>query len=152
MSEAAPEPGPIREWRDVDPALFAEIVAEGQPAVIRGAAADWPMVRRFREGPQSLVDYLIGFDTGALVTTAIAHPSQHGRLVYKEGVKELNHGHSDELLPNVLKGLIKLMDSPEPPGVWIGGMSAPDQLPGIEAENRSPIIPDRTWANFSTLR
>ena len=148
MSGDAPVPRPVKEWRDVDRATFAEIVAAGRPAVIRGAAETWPMVRRFREGPQSLVDYLIGFDTGDLVTTAIADPSERGRLVYKDGVKELNHRHSDEKLPNVLKGLIKLMDAAEPPGIWIGGMSAPDQLPGLEEQNRSELIPPDTRANL----
>jgi hypothetical protein len=115
---AVRQPSPIKEWRDVDSATFArEIVARNEPAVIRGVANDWPMVRHFREGPQALVDYLIDFDTGELVTTAIADPSEHGRLVYKEGVKALNHGHSNEKLPNVLKGLIKMMDVPAPHGV-----------------------------------
>ena len=145
----APQPSPIKEWRDVDAAMFArEIVVRNEPAVIRGAANAWPMVRHFRDGPQALVDYLIGFDTGELVTTAIADPSEQGRLVYKEGVKALNHGHSNEKLPNVLKGLIKMIDAPAPHGVWIGGLSAPDQLPGLQEENPSELIPPNTRANL----
>jgi hypothetical protein len=46
---AARQPSPIKEWRDVDSATFArEIVARNEPAVIRGVANDWPMVRHFR--------------------------------------------------------------------------------------------------------
>ena len=147
MSE--PQPAPVKEWRDVDAATFAvEIVAKNQPAVIRGAAADWPMVRHFRYGPQALADYLTGFDTGELINTAIADPSERGRLVYKEGRKELNHRYSAERLPNVLKGLIKLMDSPDPPGVWIGGMNARDHLPGLQEENPSDLMPQGTGANL----
>lgn len=120
----------------------------GQPAVLRGIAEDWPLVRHFRQSPQSLVDYLTGFDNGELVTTAIAPPDVHGRLVYKDDVKELNHRHSSEKLPNVLKGLLKLAENRQPPGIWIGGLSARHQLPGLEDENRSDFVPDGTPANL----
>jgi hypothetical protein len=146
---AAVRPSPVREWHDVDAARFREeIVPLGQPAVLRGIAGDWPLVRHFRRSPEALVDYLTGLDSGALVTTAIAPPEVKGRLVYKEGLKELNHRHSDELLPNVLKGLLKLADNPAPPGVWIGGLSARHQLPRLEQENRTDFVPEGTPANL----
>ena len=148
-SKEVPQPKRVKEWRNVSPHEFAcEIVPRNEPAVIRGAANDWPMVRHFKEGPQALVEYLIGFDTGELVTTAIADPSEKGRLVYKDGAKALNHRHSTELLPNVLKGLVKMIDSPSPHGVWIGGLSAPDQLPGLQEDNPSPLMPAGTRANL----
>ena len=51
-SAAATEikPSPVREWRNVDAATFAkEIVALNEPAVLRGAANDWPLVRAWME-------------------------------------------------------------------------------------------------------
>jgi len=142
-------PSPIREWQDVDAALFhGEIVPRGQPAVLRNVSESWPLVQKFRSSPEALVDYLIARDTGELVTTAVAPPEVKGRLVYKEGLKELNHGHSAEMLPNVLKGLLKLADNPHPPGVWIGGLSARHQLPRLEGENRSDLVPPGTPANL----
>ena len=140
---------PIREWTDVGPERFAaEVVPLNQPAVLRGAAADWPIVQRAKVSPQALAEYLMSFDSGDLVTTAIAPPAERGRLVYKEGEKALNHRHSDEKLPNVLKGLLKLMGDPAPPGVWIGGLSARHQLPGLEAENRTGLVPPGTPAHL----
>jgi hypothetical protein len=140
---------PIREWTDVGPERFAaEIVPSGQPALLRGAAADWPIVDLARRSPQSLVDYLTGFDIGDLVNMSIAPPGERGRLVYKDGEKALNHRISAEKLPNVLKGLLKLVDAPEPPGIWIGGLSARHQLPGLEEENRTGLVPSGTPAHL----
>jgi hypothetical protein len=142
-------PSPIREWRKVDPERFrTEIVPLGQPAVLRGIGDDWPLVRHFRSSPDALVDYLTELDSGELVTAAIAPPEVQGRLVYKEGLKELNHRHSAEKLPNVLKGLLKLAGNPQAPGVWIGGLSARHQLPRLEEENRTGFVPPGTHANL----
>jgi len=144
-----PTPAQIREWHGVDPQRFhSEIVPLGQPALLRGIANDWPLVQHFRQSPDALVDYLIGLDNGELVTTAIAPPEVKGRLVYKEGLKELNHRHSAEPLPNVLKGLLKLAGNPQAPGVWIGGLSARHQVPRLEDENRTDFVPRGTPANL----
>jgi hypothetical protein len=136
-----PTPVPAREWKDVDPERFhGEIVPLGQPAVLRCAARDWPLVRHFRESPQSLVDYLARFDSGELVMTTIVPPQARGRMVYEEGAKELNHRNSAEKLPNVLKGLLKLAQDPSPPGVFMGGFGAA-RLAGLQEENCSDLVP-----------
>jgi hypothetical protein len=140
---------PVREWTGVGPERFAaEVLPLNQPAILRGAAADWPLVSHANHSPRSLVDYLIGFDSGDLVNASIAPPAERGRLVYREGEKALNHRISAEKLPNVLKGLLKLIDAPEPPGIWIGGLSARDQLPGLEEENRTGLVPPGTPAHL----
>jgi len=142
-------PSPVREWRDADPERFAsEILPLNQPAILRGAAADWPLVRHARQSPQSLVDYLIAFDIGALITAAIIPPGEHGRMAYRGELKELNHRPSTEKLPNVLKGLIKLMDAADPPGVAIGGLNAETALPGLSEENRSSLVPHDALAHL----
>ena len=148
-TEALPAPSPIREWRDVDPRRFAEeIVQLGQPAVLRGLAAERPLVRHAQQSAQALVDYLIGFDTGALIQAAIIPPEEQGRMAYRGEEKELNHRVSTEKLPNVLKGLIKLMDAPSPPGVAIGGLNAETALPGLADENRTDLVPEGALAHL----
>jgi hypothetical protein len=52
--------GRIAEFRDVDRATFAaKIETRYQPAVMRGAVADWPAVHRARESMQSIAAYLL---------------------------------------------------------------------------------------------
>jgi hypothetical protein len=58
-------PLPVREWRDVSASIFrSEILPAQQPALIRGAVRDWPAVRA-ATSPQSLANYLRGFDTAS---------------------------------------------------------------------------------------
>ena len=142
-------PAPIEEFRGIDAARFRdEIVPRNRPAVLRAVATDWPLVEHSTRSPESLVDYLIGLDNGALVSTAIAPPEVGGRFVYKEGAKALNHRRSDEKLPNVLKGLLKLIDEPNPPGISIGGLRAADQMPELERQNGTPLVPAGTRAHL----
>ena len=137
-------PTPVREWRDVDPGAFAEIVARNQPAVLRGAADRWPLVAQARRSPGALVEYLIAFDSGRLVTTALVAPGEKGRLAYKDELKALNHRHSSEKLPSVLKGLLRLLEDPDPPGVSIAALRAEENLPGLAEENRTGLVPAGT--------
>jgi hypothetical protein len=151
MAESVPDtvaPRPIREWRDVDAARFkSEILPLGQPAVLRGVAADWPAVKAFRQSADALVDYLTRFDSGELVVTTIVPPDARGRMAYEEGAKELNHRNSNEKLSNVLKGLLKLRANPKPPGVFMGGLHAWEILPGLERENGTDLVPPGTLAH-----
>jgi len=140
---------PIREWRNVDaPCFHSEIVPAGQPAVLRGIASDWPLVRHSSQSPQSLVDYLIGFDSGELVQTTIVPPEARGRMVYEEGAKALNHRISAERLASVLKGLLKFIDQSNAPGVFMGGLDATDRLPGLDRENCTDLVPPGTSAHL----
>lgn len=140
---------PIREWTDVTPQRFAEeILPLKQPAILRGAGASLPIVKVASQGPQALADYLIERDSGEPLTTSIAPPDERGRLVYREGEKALNHRISAERLPNVLKGLLKLIGDPNPPGVWMGGIKARQQLPAVDEENRTDFVPEGTPANL----
>ena len=70
-------------------------------------------------------------------------------MAYRGEEKELNHRVSTEKLPNVLKGLIKLMDAPSPPGVTIGGLNTQEPaLPGLADENRTDLVPEGALAHL----
>ena len=148
MTEPAssiPQPAPIEEFRDVDAARFAsEIVPRNRPAVLRGVADRWPLVQHSRRSAEALIDYVTGFDSGELVLTAIGPPTVKGRLVYEEGSKELNHTHSSEKLPSVLKGLLRQVDNPHAPAIAIQAVSAHTHLPGLIDENPTDLVPPDT--------
>ena len=140
---------PIREWTDVTRERFrAEILPLRQPAVLRGLIGDWPLVAQGMCSPESLVDYLSGFWSGDLAKTVIGEPEINGRLFYTDDMSALNFRSSQEKLPSVLKGLLKLIGSEAPPAVALQAVPAPDLLPGVEAENRMPLLDDDIAAKF----
>ena len=144
-ANSVPVPTPIEEFRDVDPERFhSEIVPRNRPAVLRGIADHWPLVQHSRHSPEALIDYVTGFDSGELVMTSIGPPRVKGRLVYEAGVKDLNHRHSSERLPSVLKGLLKQVQNPDPPAIAIQAVSAKVHLPGLIEENPNPLVPPDT--------
>jgi hypothetical protein len=56
-----PAPKPIAEYGGVDRQIFQEeIRPQGQPAVLRGLAADWPAVAAARQSDEAIIDYLKG--------------------------------------------------------------------------------------------
>lgn len=127
-------------------AAAAEAVAGDRPAVLRGAVRDWPFVQQALRSDEAAVAYLQRFYNGTPVNTVVAPPSERGRLFYQSGSKELNYRESPQLLANVLKGLLQQKDAPEPLGIAIQAISAPDCLPGIEEENPNRFVPEGTRA------
>lgn len=123
-----------------------EVLGGARPAVLRGAARDWPFVREALRSDEAAVAYLDRFYNGTPVNTVVAPPSERGRLFYEAGSKALNYAESPQLLSNVLKGLLQQKDSPEPLGIALQAISAPDCLPGLEEENPNPLVPEATRA------
>ena len=126
----------------------AEIASRARPLVLRGAVSDWPLVKRAAQSPQALVDYLSSFVSSELVDTVIAPRAARGRLLYEDGFADLNHRHTIEKLPHVLKGLLKQMEADQPIGISIQGLSAAEHLKGLEQDNPTDFVPPGTAARL----
>lgn len=133
--------------------LPGEIVAGGQPAVLRGAFADWPFVRAALQSNEAAVAYLDRFYNGRPVNTIVAAPSEGGRFFYRPGSKEMNFQRSEQLLTVVLKALLRQDGTEEQPAIAMQAVSAPDCLPGLEDDNPNRFVPDgargRVWIGNS---
>ena len=122
------------------------ILAGDRPAVIRGAARDWPFVREASRSDEAAVAYLDRFYNGTPVDTVVAQPEEGGRLFYRGDSKELNYRDAPQPLSNVLKGLLQQRSSDAPLGIAIQAISAAECLPGLEKENPNPLVPEGTAA------
>jgi hypothetical protein len=139
----------VAELPDATAASFqSEIARHNRPLVLRGAVGRWPLVLAASRSPEALVDYLIGFVSSELVDTVIAPSGVHGRLLYEDGFSDLNHRHSIEKLPNVLKGLLKQMSAEEPVGISIQALSAREHLHGLDEQNSTDLVPPGTDARL----
>jgi hypothetical protein len=135
----------VAELDGATPEAFrAEIARNPRPLVVRGAVADWPLVKHARCSPEALVDYLTGLISSELVDTVIAPPETRGRLLYEQDFSDLNHRRSLEKLPNVLRGLLKQIAEPEPVGISIQGISAEEHFRGLEQANSTGLVPTGT--------
>jgi hypothetical protein len=123
-----------------------EVLSSGRPAILRAAFKDWPFVRAALQSDDSAVAYLGRFYNGRPVTTLITAQSERGRFFYRADSKQMNFESSEELLSNVLYGILRQHKSAHHLGIAMQAISAPDCLPGLEQDNPNSLVPDSTRA------
>lgn len=132
----------VREWRNVDPDRFQrEIRPIEQPAIIRGLANEWPLVRRAAEGPENAAAYLAQLYRPKPVGTINMPPSEGGRIFYNQEMNGYNFRRTEEDLRAVLTYLLKTRDEPEPAAVAVQAIAAREILPDFEKDHPMPLAP-----------
>jgi hypothetical protein len=82
----AQAPAPIRELETRDAArIRSEVLASGEPAVLRGLVDEWPAVAAARGSAAAFIAYVRGLDSGAPVDAIMTAPEVDGRIFYREG-------------------------------------------------------------------
>jgi hypothetical protein len=125
-----------------------EVTNSGRPMVLRGAVAEWPLVRAARQSDEAAVQYLSRFDSGRPVGTIVAPPSERGRFFYRADSKRMNFERSAESLSGVLQGLLRQKGAEQPFGIAMQAILAPEILPGFQEDNPNPLIPRDTPARL----
>ena len=129
---------------DASSLTAAELVKLGHPVVIRGLAADWPIVR----APDKAA-YLRQFVSGATTEMTIAAPEHHGRLFYTDGMAGLTFTKEAATVGAVLDRLERAAGTPEPETIAAQAVSVAEALPGFSDENRltvlDPAVQPRIW-------
>ena len=115
------------------------IVASQQPALLKGAARDWPLVRAGLEGPAAAMRYLAAFSNGREVVGYVGDPAIGGRFFYDDAVALLNFSGARVALPAFLDRIAAHLDDPAPPAFYIGSTDLDGYLPGLRAENELPL-------------
>jgi hypothetical protein len=142
------EGGPIETIEDYagDPAGLsaAELLSRKRPVVVRGLAADWPMVR----APDKAA-YLKSLDSGARTEMIVSSPEHQGRLFYTEDMAGLNFTKEPATVSAVLDRLQRAAASSQPETIAAQAVTVADALPGFARENRlallDPAIGPRIW-------
>jgi hypothetical protein len=147
---ALPQPTPIREFSNVDRRMFAEEIRPlGQPAVLRGLAADWPAVEAGRRSAESLVAYLGGFPAPRPVTAIVGPPEIEGRFFYRDDLLRLNFERGTAALDLVLQRLLREVPVEKPHAIAVQSEPVPEILPGFREQNDidliDPAIVPRAW-------
>ena len=126
----------IREVEGVDPrALPDEVLASTEPLVLRGLAANWPMVRAALESPAAATAYLRRFYKDATVVVMSGEPAIGGRFFYNDDLSGFNFKTYRTGLDGVLGELTRFAGDSNAPSTYVGSTTIDTVLPGFRAEN-----------------
>ena len=114
---------------------YEALLDAGQPAILKGVARDWPLVREGLRGADAAIAYLKRFDGGKPVTGARGEPGIGGRLFYDESATRLNFAAGRMPLAEFLDAVAAHLDDAEPPSFYMGSTDLDTYLPGFREEN-----------------
>jgi hypothetical protein len=127
----------VREWPDCQPGALplAELLAAGQPAVLRGVARDWGLVQAGRQGTPAAMDYLRRHYNGQPVTYSYGAPDIAGRPFYNDDFTALNIEVRRSPLGEVLDAIAAHAGDTRPPTYYVASLLVDTRLPGLRADN-----------------
>jgi len=125
----------VREVAAVDGRLPDEMLRATAPYVVRGLAADWPLVQAGRAGAAEADAYLRRFYRDATVNAMLGPPDIGGRFFYNDTITGFNFHNARARLDQVLDELAAHRVRPDPGAIYVGSTSIDGALPGLRAEN-----------------
>ena len=114
---------------------IAELLAAGQPAILKGVARDWPLVRRGLESPEQAISYLKQFCGPKPVTVFRGPPAIAGRFFYNDQITGFNFESQRVPLGETLDGLQAQLGEHQGPAFYVGSTDVDIYLPGLRAAN-----------------
>jgi hypothetical protein len=132
---------PIAEYENVDRERFErEIVAKGEPAVLRQLLPDWPVVEAARRGDEPLAEFLRGAATDEPFEAWFGKPEIEGRFGYSEDFKGFNHDRRLATVKQLLDLLLRQKGNERPYSMYAGGIPIRRHLPGLLPTIPVPLL------------
>ena len=127
----------MRELPDCKPGVLPldELLAAGQPVVLRGIARDWGLVQAGQRGMLGAMDYLRRHYNGQPVTYSYGRPEIAGRPFYNDDFTALNIEVRRSPLGEVLDAIATHDGDPQPPTYYVASLLVDTRLPGFRAQN-----------------
>ncbi|MES1199132.1 MAG: cupin-like domain-containing protein [Pseudomonadota bacterium] len=114
---------------------FDELMQAGRPAILKGVARDWPLVRQGLAGPEAAMGYLKSFYRGKAVVGYRGRPEIKGRFAYNEALNGFNFETERVALDDYLDRILAHLEDPQAPSFYVGSSDVDVYLPGLRAEN-----------------
>ncbi len=118
-----------------DNLLLTELVASGQPAVLKGLVRDWGIVRAGLDSDQAAMQYLKSFYNGKPVGYSYGEPQIAGRPFYTEDFSALNCVVKRDRLAEVLDQIETHLLDEHPPTYYVASLLVDSCLPGFREKN-----------------
>lgn len=112
-----------------------ELLGAGEPAVLRGVAGQWGLVRTGLRGAREAMAYLRGYYNGRPVQYSYGGPEIAGRPFYTDDFADLNCEVRNSALGDVLDGIAAHADDPHPPTYYVASLLTDACLPGLREAN-----------------
>ena len=114
---------------------LAQLLEAGQPAILKGVARNWPLVRRGLESTGQAMAYLKSFANRKPVLVYTGPPEIKGRFFYNADFSGLNFATERAPLGDILDRLSVQGDAVPTPSIYVGSTDLDSYLPGLRAEN-----------------
>ncbi|WP_243455796.1 cupin-like domain-containing protein [Sphingosinicella sp. BN140058] len=114
---------------------YDDLMTEQQPAILKGVAGDWPLVRRGQDSALAAITYIRRFQGQRPIVAYTGAAEIKGRFFYNEDVTGLNFQGARAPLGEVLARIEEHLDNPDAPSFYIGSTDLDLYLPGLRGEN-----------------
>ena len=136
-----------------DDVVRREVIASGQPAVLRGFVRHWPVVEAGSKSATAVLETLRRLDNGTAVDAIMTPPDVQGRVFYNDGMTGFNFLRNRLPVSAVAEQVMRYAAFPNPPAVAVQSALIRDCLPGFAAENRLTVLDEtvlpRIWLGNS---
>jgi hypothetical protein len=132
----------IQSWEQPTPAEFADAIAKAaRPAVLRGIASDWPLVRAARQGADAWMAMLEQHSTESSIEVMRTDPANKGRFHYTPDGLGLNFVRGRTSLATFLAALREQASAQEPFAMAAMGVVAEHVAPDFAQSHPMPYVP-----------
>jgi hypothetical protein len=132
-------PQSVREIRDAHfssgDTLLQDAAQACAPVVLRGLAADWPVVRAGRQSSQAFRAYLAQFENEQVVEAFFGAADIAGKYFYGERSDGFNFERRRMRFSDAFDSILAAHDIPGSPSVYVGSVPTEACLPGFATQN-----------------
>lgn len=132
----------VQAYEKPTPAEFEDsIFACGRPAVLRGIAVDWPVVRAALQSPEHAIKSLSENATDTAIEVMRTDPENEGRFHYTSDNLRLNFVRGRTDLRTFLRALQEQASADRPFTMAAMGVPAAQVVLGFQASHPMPFVP-----------
>lgn len=114
---------------------LAELLAGGEPVVLRGIARDWTLVSAGLRDAGEAMALLRAHDAGRVLQYSWGDPRIGGRPAYSYDATALNFEVRRDSLDALLRQIDAHLHDAQPPMLYLASLPVDDALPGLRAGN-----------------
>ena len=113
----------------------SELHSSNEPVVLRNFVEDWPAVESAKKSDTEILDYLMRFDSGAIVPVSVGQKELDGRVFYNEDYTGLNVNLGKSYFSTLLEKVLMLGQDRSSKLVYMASVDTEHCVKGFGKEN-----------------